>query len=643
MRNMCILAALALCAQVSHAAGWSVINARWRPDANPNMAIQAWEREIWTEGWPAEQFYPKYFHPAGSVHVILRNTTGRTDSIKLIEVDGKPLADVATTPKKAGPVVWYKVEAPQLTPSDDFAVQNNVPAGEWVDCSIRLREALTKSMRLVFVDGSGRRVTAAVMNWPPDARIESVSFSPKIDRMYVYVRGFQSGFPQLGLPSWVYLDGMDLSKATSWVKGPPGSQLLLADVRLPKPLEYGTHHLLTVSVPRVRRMRTYALHTGWSMADGPGTPDVMVQPIRAWDSYFGIGIYGTLTDEKVKSAKEHGVNTYYNTRNEILDKYEMNTVPGYWVIEERQRKPGGFGLLYHQNFDEPDAGDWGAGEALPIRDRIGVQAMQAVLPWQRNQRKGDPRGLNLTLVNNTFKPANWYVYGQIPDVFCSDPYVPLGGRQMDHIWNVMECVKDASTPRPTVAVLWGCGLSREGKRMGNYPPTPEEARMMVFYSLGCGVSGYCFFIDLTQETGEGLFLGLQDIPGLWAEVGRTNHDAAALAPYLSVGCPIGKPETRGWVWTRSLMCGPDAMVVIAVNTNHHVAYETQKEVSINIPTRNATIEAPLPPTFKDCKIQEVVGGKLVPAAGTLDNGRVKITMDELATARAFIISRKAEK
>lgn len=644
MRVVCLLAALLSVlssTSITYATGWSVVNARWRPDVSPNTPQQAWERLIWTEGWSApDQFYPKHWHPAGSVHVILRNTSGKADSIKLVEVDGKPLDQVKTTQTQAGRVVWYRVESPQLPITDeDFSIQKDVPAGQWAECSIRLREPPQDKIKLTFADSAGQKLDVPVGIREPYARLESVAFSPQIDRMYVYVRSVYGETPKGSLS----LDGIDLTRKTAWTPGPAGSGLVLAGVKLEKPLEYGTHHLLQVSLPHPALGGKPIQHEGRVYANHGIIVEQLVQPIRAWDSYFGIGLYGTLTDEKVKSAKEHGVNTYYNTRNEILDKYEMSTVPGYWTIEERQRKPGGFGLLYHQNFDEPDAGDWHEGEALPFQDRIGVQAELNVLPWQRRQRKGDPRGLNLILVDGTFKPANWYVYGQIPDVFCSDPYVPLGGRQMDYVWNVMECVKDASTPRPTVAVLWGCALSHEGKRFGNFAPTPEEGRMMVFYSLGCGVSGYCFFIDLTKEEGEGQFIGLMDFPKLWEEVGRANHDATALAPYLSIGCPIGKAETQGWVWTRSLMCGPDDVVVIAVNTNHHIAYETKSELAINIPTKNAVIEAALPPGFKDCTIREVVDGKLVPAAGKVEKGKVKLTLDELATARAFVVSRRGAK
>lgn len=608
---------LAFCVAGSASAKWQVIDARWRPDANAFSKDQVWEHIVWTEGWnEKEQYYPKYAIPAGSIHVIFKNASTAADSITLTQVDGKPLADACTTLKKAGPVVWYRVESPRLPMGEDrgFATQENVPAGEWVECDLRLREVPKGPVRLEFASKSGEVIEATVEIKQPGVRLESVSFSPRIDLMCIYVRSLD-GKP-VGKCK-VQLDGKELTAQTRWSAGPSGSGLVLAEVTLAEPLAYGTHHLLEVELPGGEKL---------------------AQPVRAWDDYFCIGTYGTVDDARVKAAKEHGINTYFHPANDILDNYGMNTAPG-GAGKERQHRSGTAGLLYRQNWDEPDAYDWHEGEELPFPQRLGVLGQSKVLPIQRDQRKADPEGLNLLLVDGTFKPMNWYVYGQIPDVFCTDPYVPLGGRQLDYVWNALESARDASTPRPLVAVLWACSLSSEGKRVGNKAPTAEEGRMQIFYALGSGVKGISYFIDLTQKTGEGQFIGLSDCKELWEETGRTNADVAALAPYLSIGCPVGQPKLQGEVWTRALMCGSDKMVLIAVNTRHHIAYETASELSINIPLKDVSVRMPLPEHWKTCSVQEVREGKLVPFKAEVKAKTVTMPMDELATARAFVLTR----
>jgi hypothetical protein len=321
----------------------------------------------------------------------------------------------------------------------------------------------------------------------------------------------------------------------------------------------------------------------------------------------------------------------------------MSVVPSHNVGEGRERTPSQSGVLFYYNLDEPDAGDFHLGSDLPVMDRLGCHAMETVLPTIRYQRERDPRTPNLVLVDNTFKPLNYYVYGQTPDVFSTDPYVPLNGRQLDYVPIAVDVARDACAPRPLVSVLWACGLAGESKRLGQRPPTAEEERMMVFYALGCGVKGIAYFADISSETGEGKFLGVSDIESLWAEVGRTNRDAQALAPYLSIGCPIPAALSNEKVWARALLCGPDHVVIIVVNRDHWIGFETKYEFAWHTPAKDVRVSVPLPETFKACRAQEVRDGKLLPISDLgfriSDFPRAELRLPSVDTARAFLISR----
>ncbi|MGB9619941.1 MAG: hypothetical protein ACPL7K_05985, partial [Armatimonadota bacterium] len=113
--SLCLLVGISVESAAAGAAsvrGWTVVAAGWRPDANPFVESQVWEDHVWTEGWGyEEQFYPKYMRPAGSLHVILRNDSGKTDSISLESIKGKPLAEAITSERQLGPVVWYLIES----------------------------------------------------------------------------------------------------------------------------------------------------------------------------------------------------------------------------------------------------------------------------------------------------------------------------------------------------------------------------------------------------------------------------------------------------------------------------------------------------------------------------------------------------
>jgi len=592
------------------AADWSVIASWWRSDANPYAGSQVWEGTFWSEGWKEpEQFYPAHFQPSGSVHLLIKSTSPRARSLQLVSVDGKPLKDVATTEDKAGPVIWYRVECPQfpvgeITAGDEGFDTQEVPAGAWAECIVRFRTPPAgRAVKLGFETGSGPLEVSVPMETPV-CRIESVCFSRDLATAYVYVRSLD-GAPVS--PGRVFVDGA-APAFQKWSAGPEGSGIALAEVTLRPALKPSTFHLFTVQ-----------------MSDG----SKLAWLERAWDGYFTIGLFGTVDEQRVQAAKEHGINTYFSGPSDILDNAGLNYIPHGNVGHPRKRTADQSGLLFYYNHDEPDAHDVSLGEALPWMQRLGVFAQRKVLPLQRYQRQQDRITPNLLLVNNTYKPLNWYVYGQIPDVFCTDPYVPLGGRQLDYIWRALECARDASAPSPVVAVLWACKLdSGQPRNYGRRPPTPEE-------------DGY--FIDLTRKTGEGQFGGVSDYPELWAEVGRTNHDAAALAPYLVVGCPVGAPEQQDKVWVRSIMCGPDRIAVIAVNTDHYIGYETQTLFAFHREVKQSWITVPLPPGYESCRVREVRDGRIVDFTGaSMSGGRLAIPLDSLDAARGFIVERGKE-
>ena len=613
---MRVLVCLALIlSTVPATAGWKVVDARWRPDADPHAHKQVWDGFEWTEGWPEkEQFWPKHFQPAGSVHAILSNDSPQADSILLTHIDGAAIGDLVTSATHAGPVVWYRVESPALRAPEMDANRDDerwtvvdptrVRAGGWAECSIRLRAVPDKPVKLRFRTGNQGHLEVTVPRNSPSLRLESISFSQAIDRMYLYIRSLDGSEVEKGS---IRLDGRKVNSVWGGTR-----EFAVVEAKLDLPWECGSHHLIEVELPGQH----------------------LVQPIRAWDEYFAIGLYGTLTPEKVRDAKAHGFNTYFTSGvSSLLDEMGLNYVPAANVGEGRTRTARQSGALFYQNRDEPDAHDFGYGENLPVMQRLGTLAQSEVLPLMRYQRARDPRIPNLLLVDNTYKPLQWYVYGQIPDVYCTDPYVPLNARQLDYVPHALEVARDASTPRPLVSVLWACGL--DGKKPGGRAPAPEEERMMAFYALASGVKGLAYFIDLTVTTGEGPFTGLSDIKPLWDEVGRINRDVGVLAPYLSIGCPMTPPQQNESVWWRALLCGRDHIVLIAVNRRHNTGFPGE---IIHEPATDVQLTLSLPGNFRGCRVEEVKDGGLIKAECKFKGGKLDLRLDKVDTARAFLIT-----
>lgn len=620
LKTLTILAGLAAIL-AARCYAWRVVGAAWRPDANPWAATQPWDGYIWSEGWAhEEQFFPEYFQPAGSIHLVLINDSKSADSIELVQLDGKLITDLVTTPQRVGRVVWYRLESPDLRkletppdsddPTSNLIMSARVEPEKWASCDIRLRSTPSKTVALQFRTGLAGRLDVEIPARPQRVRIESVSFSARIDRIFVYLRPMNA--KKVGNAT-LYLDGR---RAPAERADAPG--LALLESKLDPAWEPGSHHLIEVRLPDGTRL---------------------AQVVRARDNFFVVGLYGVVDAARVKAAREHGINTYFTAGvSPVLEEAGMNCVPRYNVGEHRRRTAGQPGVVFYNNQDEPDAKDWSLGSDLPVMQRVGVDAMHDVLPTIRRQRGVDPPVLNLLVVDNTYKPLQWYVYGQIPDVFVTDPYVPLNGRQVEYVYHALDCARDACAPRPMIPILWACGL-QGARKLGYRPPTPEEERIMAGYAIGCGAKGLVYFIDMSGETGEGKFLGLSDNKPLWEEVGRINRDALAIADLLAIGCPIPGGRSDRAVWVRSLMCGSESMVVVVVNNGHYIGFETNNEFAWNIPARNVKLQIAVPDHLRQCTIREVTNGALVPRKGEIKDGQLNMTLDVVDTARIFVLSR----
>jgi hypothetical protein len=250
----------------------------------------------------------------------------------------------------------------------------------------------------------------------------------------------------------------------------------------------------------------------------------------------------------------------------------------------------------------------------------------------------------LLLVNNTYKPLNYYVYGQTCDVFCTDPYVPLSETQLDFVGHALECARDACAPNPFLATLWTSGASGMSSNHGRLP-TPIEERMMAFYAMSCGTKGLLYFDDTCQTKVTGPAGRSEDAP-LWQELARINADVKALAPYLALSCPIGGPVETDKVWVRSLMCGPNVVMTVVVNKGHEIPYGTDAIPWRHRPAKRVSLVVPVPSHFKNVRVEEVRNGKLVamesgrkvPTEFVAKGGEVRLNLDSVDTGRAFLIT-----
>ncbi len=587
-------------------ADFVTLDSYWRPDANLFARRQVWEDFIWKEGWKdPEQFYPKHFQPAGSLHLVLQNNGNAASKVQLTKIDGEPIAELGTTPERIGPVIYHWVEPETVAP------------GAWTECIVRLRAVPEHDTRLTFQVDGGSPFECVVSIQPRRVRVESITFSPAIDRMHLYLRSLDAG----SIPTAkVELDGKAAGGHIERVDAPSGSGLALLEVPLSPAWSAGSFHLVQVDL---------------------GKEAKLVQPIRAWDQFFSVGLFGSLSREQAVAARAHGFNTYVtHEKLDTLDELGMSYILVGTAGVGRPHTPGQSGRVAYYNMDEPDGHDALKIKTLPLLDRLGVHAMKDVIPIIRQQRSVDPSTPNLVLINNTYKPANWYVYGQLGDITATDPYVPISAEQLERVPCSLAVTRDGCSPHPMLAVIWATANS--GHRWSQRPPTPQEERMMAFYAMGSGICGLAYFADIGIEAEGGKFLALSDNRELWEEVGRINQDVAVLAPYLAVGCPIPHPPQHEQVWVRTLLCGPEAMVVVVVNRGHEIGFNTVNHFPFHFPAKDVQVSFSLPKAMQRCRVSEVRNGALVPIAAEARDGQARLVLDVVDTARAFVLTRPTD-
>ena len=110
-----------------------------------------------------------------------------------------------------------------------------------------------------------------------------------------------------------------------------------------------------------------------------------------------------------------------------------------------------------------------------------------------------------------------------------------------------------------------------------------------------------------------------------------------LADHLAIACPVPGEYRHRHAWVSSLMAGPDTMVIIVVNKRYHIAYNTVGHQSVHRVARDVELSVPVPAHFADCTVQEVHEGRLVSVSAGVENGRLKLALDAIETARAFVV------
>ena len=532
--------------------------------------------------------------------------------------------------KAAGTPVWWKAEP------------REVPPGGMGEVVVRLRRspstgkplAAPDTVRVGIVTDKGT-AEAVVIEGLIQARFESINFSPDLRTVYLYPVHPKSGLK----PKKFYLDGRDVTGASSigWDKSLGVSPIV---VKVSQPLDWMAYHNFKV---------TYS--------DGSEA----MAGIRAWGREMVYGMWGAslrggdssenLARRYLTDWAEHGINVHmgmssgpghdFFSSDEGWDFCQSIGIGRMTTWDVGKHDPVYFFLM-----DEPDAHDVGT-DGIPATERLGSLG-QYLVKWAEILRRHGPRTPILLNIDNTYKPENWYMYHQLPDIPCVDPYYP---EQLDQAYRshpsqlaahtkptyvqaVSAISQSSCRPKPLHVILCSTRYQDDKGYEGRYP-TPEEKRMEVYYALGAGAKGlsYWWFSPDSYCVGCG-----KDEPAakaLWKEIGLLGAEVRTAGPVIARSSPAALDVTAPrLLWVRTLISGIDTAAIIAVNDD----VLCDRVGTVVQPIANARVGVEMPSWISPKDAFEVTFEGIKDVAWKADGQKVSLDLGTVNVSRFILIT-----
>ncbi len=607
--------------------------------------------------WDAAQYpssCPLTSPMGGSAHVFLRNDGSTAVTVNDVVFAGLSLDQVLAlhyqvekrqpasiwlaglspedlqTMLNAGEPVWYKADPITIAP------------GGTTQVVVRLRQApQVASLSVDIVHSTG--TTSAVVPVEPDQpRPVGVYFSSDLTRACVYWRHPQGG----AAPVTIRFDGIDVTASTTTASD-PGVSLAVSVLQFAQALSPGSFHVF---------QGVYS--------DGK----TATAGARAWNNPFLYGMWGawpgaegnsTVARNYILDVTNHNINAQMVTLGSQAVQSYLKTAEGMqfaidhglgFVVDEIGQWSVQHPYLWFIR-DEPDAADSRVTD-IPEDKKIGSLAQMGV---QRADylRGGDPAVPTILNLDMTYKPFNWYNYGQLPDVVASDPYYQA--RLRDALWNtpariplyskatyiyaVSQLAQSAAEPNPLHVVLYACEYVDTAMGRAFPFPTPQSKRIEVYYALAAGAKGlsYWWYIPSTPANGVGdaTVHGDPVAAALWKEMGLLGAEARTAAPILVTSCPatLAIQASEG-LWARALLAGPDTLVLIAVNDQ----YYNDEQGCHYTPLGNAGLTVDLPAWLGTPTVFDIAAGGIRDVTSQLTGDQLQISLGPVDLTRMIVVT-----
>ena len=572
----------------------------------------------WSEGWSfPTQFFPEHSVPSGAFHIYVDNPHDRDLLITGIKLNGRRLEEL----HEDLTVAWWRV------------LPNPIAPGQTAEVIVRMKGVVPTESEFVFEAAESASFSCSVQAAEPALEIAYVAFSRRIDRLHVYVHKTVDGDMTL---SNIYLDGDDVTESARFYPRDRGllKDLSLIELTLSEPLRYGSYHLIKVT-----------------SAQGNAAASM----IRALDDFYSIGMfYGSEDRQVMLDQKRHLINTVVGLHLPMAQEMGLKAVnhnfnhmtmmrgedPVPSVHERVPKVRDRPELFAHLLFDEPDVRDAYRDGADGTGRSLGYYA----LPMERAtaaHREVDPNHPTLLVVDNTYKPDNWYVYGEIADILSTDPYGTadvINPGTLSYVVQSTETAAAACAPRPLIVILQAFYNMNAGfERM----PDRIEERIMAYYAVGSGAKGIHYFWYPSEPP---KLFGLRGRP-LWDEVGRINAELQLAAPLLSMGYPIAETvsTSEDGLWHRALLCGRRSVIITLVNETYEYEDWRSDDGRYDIDLlEGVEVAVEVPPWMEVADVFEFTHQGPVRLPHAIDDGRVRVSAGEVDSGKMIVVTQDSQ-
>lgn len=617
---------------------------------------------LWQEGWSLKDangdkvIYAKPDMPLGGyVFVYYRNTGTSPLKVTDLTLQGVKLSEgigVTDKPERAEDKFGASVLLSKL-PKDKIEVLKSagfpvwwkpeprtVPPGGVGEIVIRMKRNPSIPKLSVGVVTDRGVIPTAVSVKQIQPRFDTIAFSPDLRTVYLYAVHRKPGMK----PSKVFLDHKEIKSVIASDKSLNASPIV---IKLPSPLAWMSYHNFRAAYP-----------------DG----SFAIAGIRAWGRNLVYGMWGASLDggeSEVMARKfltdwaAHNINCsmgmvsgpgrdFYQS-DKGWDWCESIGIGRMTTWDTGPHKPVFFFVQ-----DEPDAHDFGTG-ALEPTDRLGSLG-QWLVGWDECLRDQEPATPLLLNIDNTYKPENWYMYHQLADIPCVDPYYP---EQLDYVYRsepgklashtkptyvygVSTISQSSCRPKPLHVILCSTRY-RDGKGYEGRYPTPEEKRMEAYYAVAAGAKSLSYWWFSPDTYCQGCGAHEPAAEALWKEIGLLGAELRTAGPVIARGCPASLPVTASpRLWVRTLISGTDTVELVVVNDD--VLCDRVGTVVKPVEKASAAVGIPSWLTPADafevtCEGIKDVTWKRTGSKVTLDLGTVNVSRFVLVTSDAGLRSR----